>query len=174
MPTWNCALKSCVTQIAHESEAVTRTLYNAHITTHMTKKVNRATLKGTAPMEESNNKAGNPLVECEFIKSVFKSFKMPTEANLDKVAHQLVGYPWSNLQKLLNTEDNNQEGPAEENLPKLTRSNAMKNKDVWHKRRELHQMIQDMREPMSRFITRLQHQAKRCGCRMTCRGKECN
>ena len=81
-------------------------------------------------MVELNIEVGNPIVDREFIKLVLKSFKMSTETNLDKVAHQLVGCPKSNLLELLNTEDNNPEGPTEENLPKLIKCIITKDKNI--------------------------------------------
>ena len=77
-------------------------------------------------MAELNIEVGNPIVDREFIKLVLKSFKMSTETNLDKVAHQLVGCPKSNILELLNTEDNN----PEENLPKLIKCIITKDKNI--------------------------------------------
>ena len=141
MLTLDCTFTSCRTQVTNNSEAICIALYNAHIATHTATGASGAAPKSRAPpVERPKIEVGTSLVDWEFFKSVFKSFKVATDVRPDKAVHQLLGCLDNNLLKLLYRENDEPKGFTEENLLNLIKCIAVKSENVWCLREKLHQM----------------------------------
>ena len=67
-------------------------------------------------MEKPEIEIGNLLMDWEFSESVFKSLKIDSAVQPDKVVHQLLGCLDNDQLKLFNRNDDKLEGLSEENL----------------------------------------------------------
>ena len=80
----------------------------------------------------------------------------------NKVVHQLLGCLDRDLLKLKYRENNQPHELTEENLLKVIKCTAVKKKNAWCIRENLHQMTQDMGKPVSSPMARLHGQARIC------------
>ena len=92
-------------------------------------------------MERPKIEVGTSLVDWEFFKSVFKSFKVATDVQPNKAVHQLLGCLDSDLLKLLYRENNEPEGLTEENLLKFIKRIAVKSNGARCLRGKYHQTM---------------------------------
>ena len=95
------------------------------------------------------------LVDWEFFKSVFNSFKVIADVQPEKVVHQLLGCLDNDLLKLLYRESDKPENLNEEDLLRLIKHITVKSENIWCLREKLHQMTQNMGEPINNFAARL-------------------